>query len=105
MYLSFFAKNIALISVLAPQMALLGFFHRVSSCSDKLIYIAFFPWLGVDPTEVLHLKEGPHGTHHHLNITMVKKMKKKKRKANRKIHFAMARIRTHENSRYECFIP
>ena len=28
---------------------------------------SFFPWLGVDPTVVLHLKDGPHGTHHQLN--------------------------------------
>ena len=40
---------------------------------------------------VLHLKIEPHGTHHLLNKTMVKRMKKKK-EANRK----MARIRTHE---------
>ena len=29
--------------------------------------IDFFPWLGVDPTQVLHLIEGPHGTHHLVN--------------------------------------
>ena len=57
---------------------------------------SFFPWLGVDATVVLHLKEGPQGTHHQLDWTMVKKLKKKKKKATRNNHFSMARIRSYK---------
>ena len=54
-------------------MALLGFFLR-----DLLLHLqadlcSFFPWLGVDPTVV---KDGLNRTHHRVNRTLVKKMKK-----------------------------
>ena len=48
---------------------------------------------------MLYIKEGPHGTHHQLNRTMVKKMKNAKEeeeKSQQENHFAMAGIRTHE---------
>ena len=43
-------KHRTCICVFAPQMALLGFFIEISSRSVKLVYITFFPWLGIDPT-------------------------------------------------------
>ena len=43
-------------------------FIDIVSRFDKLISIAFIPWVGVDPTVVLHLKEGPHGTHNRSEV-------------------------------------
>ena len=54
-------------------------FHRNLLSQWKVDLYIFFPWLGVDPIVVLHLKEGQQGTHHWLNRT-----KKKKKKAHRK---------------------
>ena len=63
--LLFIIPKIALISVFLPRRwQCKDFFIEISSYSDDLISIAFFPWQGVDPTIVLHLKKGPHGTHH-----------------------------------------
>ena len=72
-----FASNLALVSVFSPyKWCYCDFFTEISSHNDKLIWIVLFPWLGVDPTVVLHLKEGLNRAHHLLNRTMVKKMKK-----------------------------
>ena len=72
-------------------MALQGFFIEISAHYGMLISMAFFPWLGVDPTLVLLLKEGPHRTHQWLN-----KMKKKEeeKEKNQKNHFPL--IWTHK---------
>ena len=51
------------------------FLESSSAVTSWSLYI-FLPWLGVDAMVVLHLKEGPHITHHWLNRTMVKKKKK-----------------------------
>ena len=59
------APNITLIFVFLP--------HR-----DYLSSRAFFQRLVVDPSTMLRLKEGPHGTHKLLNRTMVKKTNKRK---------------------------
>ena len=59
--------------------------------------MAFFPWRGVNPT-FLHLKEGLCMTHHQLNITMVKKMKKREKEEKSQLikHIVMAGIKIHE---------
>ena len=53
-------KHCPYILVFTPQMALLGFFHiyiHIHPLAGKLISIGVFPWLRVDPTEVLHHKD------------------------------------------------
>ena len=53
----------------------------------KIFFIkitSFFPWVGVEPTVVLHHTEETHRTTHKLNRTMAKKMKKKKKKRQQK---------------------
>ena len=49
--------------VFAPQMGLLGFFHRDQLSKWQVDFFSFFPWLRVDLTAMFHLKEGPPATH------------------------------------------
>ena len=98
-------KHQTFIHVFTPQMVLLEFFKEISSCSDKLISIAIFQWLVVDPTVMLQVK----GILHQLNRTMVKKKNKKKEeeeKSQQTSHFAMVGFEpTNSVSRAELLCP
>ena len=46
-------------------------------------YPSYFPLLGVNSSVVLYLKDGLHRTHHGLNRTMVKIIRKKKKEGKK----------------------
>ena len=96
------ALNIALISVFSPhRWRCKDFFIEMSSRSDKLISIAFFPRPGINPTA----RDAPlfRGTTWDTLLTEIvpwsrkgRRRMKKKKKANRKNHFVMAGVWTHD---------
>ena len=92
------ALNIALISAFSPhRWRCKDFFKEISSRSDKLISVAFFPRPGINPTAAIPLFIGTTWDTGDWNSTMVKKRKEKKEKedkTNRK-NFALAEVWAH----------